>query len=100
MAFRECRHQFGERVDIDVAEMSYGVLKKGNPILDPECHGLVSGLANDRNDHSVEDLGCALNNVDVAESDRVVRPRADRDACIQILAAQDDASNIVTRVDP
>jgi hypothetical protein len=36
----------------------------------------------------------------VAESDRVVRPRADREACIQILAAQDAASNIVTRVDP
>jgi hypothetical protein len=36
----------------------------------------------------------------VSESDRVVRPWADRDAGIQLLAAQDGAWNIVTRVDP
>ena len=100
MACRECRHQLGERVDIDIAEMGYGLLNERNPILNLECHGLMPGIADDRNDHSVEDPCGALDDVDVSESDRVVRPWADRDAGIQLLAAQDGAWNIVTRVDP
>ena len=77
MLARKVDDELGEDVHDDVVELCERPLEKGDPLLHRKQRLLVERVTDDADDDSVEDPGCAADDVDVPVRDGVVASWAD-----------------------
>src|SRR5581483_6985501 len=75
---RELDDELAEDVHLDVVEVPGRVAEEADALLRREHRVLVVRVADDADDHAVEDPRCARDHVHVAVRHRVVRARTDR----------------------
>ena len=89
---REVDDELGEDVDLDVVEPGERLTQERDALVEREHRRLVLGIADDPDDDAVEDLGRALDHVDVPVRDGVLVAGVDR--------GDHSASKSVSRVEP
>jgi len=79
LVHRDDRLEVGERLDADVGDVRERLPEQGHAVVDRDQRLLVLRAAHHADDDLVEHRGGAPDDVDVAERDGVVGPRADGD---------------------